>query len=366
MSLLCLPAQAQAENVNTALGERIELVINDRGAAVVGLQVTVFQPEGPGPFPVVIINHGKDIGNTRFQARYRPVAATREFLKRGYAIVVPMLQGFAGSGGTLVEHGCNTKANGEAQTEDLAAVVRWLRLQRWADTSRMMMTGQSYGGLTTIAYSQNPDPGFKLFVNFAGGLKNSGECPWEARLGEAFQSYGKKSKTLSVWFYGQNDSYFPPQTITPAFEAFEASGGNGEMVAFGPFGADAHGMFANVDGVDVWLDKVLLRMKAQGLPVEITLPRYGLAFGAPLATGYAEIADLIALKRASAGSENAYTAFLGKRRPRAFVIALKAGKQSYAWGGDNPVARALEVCEKANGETCVLYAVDDTVAWQQR
>lgn len=365
-ALLCplRQAQAQTEMLNASLGERIEFVKYDDSDSV-GLQVTVFQPEGPGPFPIVVINHGKDLGDPHSQARNRPVAAARVFLERGYAVVVPMRQGFAGSGGKLIEDGCNTEANGQVQVEDLAAVVKWLGMQSWADTSRMIMTGQSYGGLTTIAYSQNPDPGFKLFVNFAGGVKYAIGCEWELRLREAFQSYGKKSHAPSIWFYGENDSYFPPKTITPAFKAFAAAGGNGEMVAYGAFGDDAHGMFANVDGVDIWLDKVLSRMQEHGLPVEVALPRYGRVGGLPSSTGYAELADVVALKRVNPGSEKAYSAFLEKRLPRAFVIALKAGKQNYAWGGDNPVARALEVCEKANGETCVLYAVDDFVAWKK-
>jgi dienelactone hydrolase len=365
-SMLCPPqlAQAQTEVLNLSLGERIEFVKYDDSDSV-GLQVTVFQPDGPGPFPVVVINHGKDLGDPHLQARHRPVAAAREFLERGYAVVAPMRRGFAGSGGTLVEDGCNTEANGQTQTEDFAALVKWLRTQSWADTSRMMMAGQSYGGLTTIAYSQDPDPGFKLFVNFAGGVKYAIGCQWQLRLREAFQSYGKKSRAPSMWFYGENDSYFPPGTIAPAFTAFEAAGGNGEMVAYGPFGGDAHGMFANVDGVDIWLDKVLLRMEKYGLPVEVTLPRYGRVGGPSQSTGYAELADIVALKLVNEGSEKAYSAFLEKRLPRAFVIALKARKQTYAWGGDNPVARALEACHKANGETCVLYAVDDVVAWKK-
>lgn len=361
---LCLPLQAQTLNLNASLGERIEFV-RKSGAVAVDLQVTVFQPEGPGPFPVVVINHGKDSGDIRLQARNRPIAAAREFLERGYVVVVPMLQGFAGSGGSLVEHGCNTQANGEAQMEDLAAVVRWLRLQRWADTSRMMMTGQSYGGLATMAYSQNPDPGFKLFVNFAGGVKYVIGCDWQARLRDAFQSYGKKSKTPSIWFYGENDSYFPPRIITPAFQAFAASGGNGEMVAYGSFGADAHSMFANVDGADIWLDRLLLKMKTQGLPVDIVFPRYGRIDGAPLATAYAQVADFLALERLNVEVEKAYGIFLKKRLPRAFVIAPKTGRANYAWGGDNPLVYALEACEKASGEACILYAVDDAAPWKR-
>lgn len=358
-------ALAQTDDLNASLGERIEFVQNN-DAVSVSLQVTIFQPEGPGPFPIAVINHGKDPGDSHHQPRYRPVAAAREFLKRGYAVVVPMLRGFAGSSGALVDHGCNTRANGDAQTDDLEAVVKWLATQSWADTRQMIMTGQSFGGLVAIAYSQYADPGFKLFVNFAGGLKYSRDCKWETMLLDAFQSYGKISHIPSLWFYGENDSYFPPQPVAAAFQAFEISGGNGEMVAYGPFGSDAHGMFADVDGIDIWLDRVLVKMKQQGLPVEVKLERYGRVGREPAATGYAEILDMAALKLANSGSVEAYGAFLKKRFPRAFVIAPRTGGQMYTWGGDDPVARALEACKKANGETCLLYAADDVVAWKMQ
>lgn len=363
-AVLQLPVQAQNIEVNVSLGERIETVKNDKFIPV-ALQVTVFQPAGPGPFPVVVLNHGKETGNNHLQARYRVVSVTREFLKRGYAVVAPMRQGFAGSGGTAVGEGCNIGGNGEAQAEDLVAVVRWLGTQSWADTSRMLMAGQSHGGLTTMAYSQNPAPGFKLFVNFAGGLKYTVGCQWELALRNAFQSYGKKSRTASIWFYGENDSYFPPNVIGPAFTAFVEAGGNGEMVAYGAFGVDAHSMFGGVDGLDIWLDRVLLKMTQVGLPVAVLLPQYGRAAGAPPATTYARVTDVDALKRVNAGSESAYRIFLAKRLPRAFAIAPKAGKQNYAWGGDAPMERALAACEKANNESCVLYAVDDDVVWKK-
>lgn len=359
-----LTAGSESIELNMLLGERVEFVKNDKLFSV-NLQVTVFQPSGPGPFPVVVLNHGKEVGNNHLQGRNRPINAVREFLKRGYVVVVPMRQGFAGSGGTVVGDGCNIAGNGEAQTEDVVAVVRWLGSQGWADTSRMLMAGQSHGGLTTMAYSQNPDPGFKLFVNFAGGLKYTTGCQWDLALRDAFQRYGKKSKTSSLWFYGENDSYFPPNVIAPAFKAFVEAGGNGEMVAYGPFSVDAHSMFGNADGLDIWLDKVLLKMKQVALPVDVVLPQYGGVAGAPIATGYAGVSDIDALRRVNSGSENSYLNFLKKRTPRAFAIAPKAGKQNYAWGGDYPMERALAACEKATSESCVLYAVDDVVVWKK-
>lgn len=43
----------------------------------VSLETTIFKPIGDGPFPLVIINHGKANGLTQFQPRYRPLSAVR-------------------------------------------------------------------------------------------------------------------------------------------------------------------------------------------------------------------------------------------------------------------------------------------------
>ncbi|MDB5846474.1 MAG: hypothetical protein JWP29_226 [Rhodoferax sp.] len=360
----CGFARADSIPPNAVLGERVEFIRNNK-LLPVNLQVTIFQPVGTGPFPVVVLNHGRDLGNNRLQSRNRTLHATREFLKRGYAVVAPMRQGFADSGGAAVGEGCNTEANGEAQAEDIAAVVQWLARQPWADSGRMVMMGQSHGGLATMAYSQHPDPGFKLFVNFAGGLRSAGGCPWELALRDAMGSYGKTSRTPSLWFYGENDSLFPPNVIKPVFQTFLAAGGRGEMIAYPPFGVDAHGMFGSADGLDIWLDKVLAGLKEAGMPTDVVAPQYGLSPDVPAPTNYARIDDLEALNRAHAGGEESYRKFLGKRSPRAFVVAPGAGKQAYTWGGDDPQRLALQLCQERHHAICTVYAVDDNVVWRQ-
>ena len=172
--------------LDPALGESIVMVKNGR-LLPVDLETTLFRPPGDGPFPVVVINHGKESGNNRMQLRSRPMPAVREFLQRGYAVVVPMRQGFSNSGGRAVGEGCNIAGNGDAQADDIRAVVAWLATQPWADTQRMVMLGQSHGGLATLAYARDPNPGFKLFVNFAGGLRwADGGCQWEQALVDAY------------------------------------------------------------------------------------------------------------------------------------------------------------------------------------
>jgi hypothetical protein len=83
------------------------------------LETTVFQPNGPGPFPLVIINHGKDAGRPSAQPRDRFYYMAHAFVERGYAVMVPMRQGFANSTGRYRDRGCDMTANGYTQAEDI-------------------------------------------------------------------------------------------------------------------------------------------------------------------------------------------------------------------------------------------------------
>lgn len=345
------------------LGESIVFIKNDR-LFPVDLETTVFRPEGAGPFPVVIINHGKDTGNNRLQPRARYLPATREFLQRGYAVVVPMRQGFSKSGGSAVGEGCNIAGNGEAQADEIRPVVAWIEKQPWMDASRMVMLGQSHGGLTTMAYAQQPHPGVKLFVNFAGGLKYTNNCMWELALKDAYARYGAKTQVPSLWFYGENDSYFPPEVIGPAHRAYVQAGGQAEMVAFGPFGQDAHGMFSSYDGLPIWWSRVEEKLKTLNLPTTVMYPQYARTTRAPVPTpsGFAPLDDMDKVPHVRQTGRDGYRAFLEKPSPRAFAIA-PSGAWGWANGGDDPLQRALDNCNRIGKGACRLYAVNDQVVW---
>ena len=51
------------------------------------LQTTIFKPDGNGPFPVVLMNHGKDGGDPHLQKRDRFLHFSREFVKRGSVLL---------------------------------------------------------------------------------------------------------------------------------------------------------------------------------------------------------------------------------------------------------------------------------------
>lgn len=356
-----LSAPAVAEVLDASLNEQIVMVAAVSGGQRVQLETTIFKPPGEGPFPVLIMNHGKALGNPRSQNRDRFVVVAREFVRRGYAVVVPMRKGFSRSGGDYYDRGCNMTANGHIQAEDLFGTLNYLRGQQWADAHRVIVAGQSYGGLTTMAFGTRNYPGVKGLINFAGGLKvHGGSCRWEDSLVQAFATYGARSSVPSLWFYGENDGHFNHDLAGRMHQAYTQAGGKAQLVAFGPFKKDAHSMVGSRDGVRVWWPETERFLQALGMPTE---PVVALADDNRFPpSGYAAVDNLEAVPFLREHGREQYRAFLSKTLPRAFALS-PTGAWSWAEEGDDPAAQALADCQKNSKQACRLYAVDDHVVW---
>jgi len=259
---------ALAQTLNDKLNEQVLMVPAGNG---VQLETTIFKPAGPGPFPLLIMNHGKSPGNPHFQPRARYPVISKEFVKRGYAVVIPMRTGFAQSGGTYVNAACNMIGNGLSQAEDVRAVLDYVLAQPWADKERIVIAGQSHGGLSTIAFGASNFPGVKGLINFAGGLREK-DCQWQSALVDAFGHFGGQTKVPSIWFYGANDAHFNPELAAKMYAAYTAAGAQARLIAYGPFKKDAHSMSSSADGIVIWLPETENFLQSIGMPTAIRDP----------------------------------------------------------------------------------------------
>jgi dienelactone hydrolase len=355
-------AQAiSAQALNQALHEQVMMIPVATDHGMVQLETTIFQPPGSGPFPLLVMNHGKALGDPRRQQRDRFLVISREFVRRGYAVAIPMRKGFSRSGGDYLETGCDMTQNGRRQADDLQAVLAHLASQSWVDKRHIVVAGQSYGGLTAIAFGARGFPGVRGLINFAGGLRvHGGTCPWQASLVQAFAEYGRHSKVPSLWFYGANDSHFEPALATSMFNAYIAGGGIGRLVAFGAFKKDAHLMSGSHDGVKIWWPETEKFLQELGLPTQASVVLADEA--RPVPSDFAALQNVEAVPYLQDQGRRAYRAFLGKGMPRAFAIA-PSGAWSWAEDGDDPVAQVLVNCARSAAMPCTLYAVDDAVVW---
>ncbi len=353
----------RAETLDASLGEQIVMIPKGSGLFSTQLQTTLYKPPGAGPFPLVVINHGKAPGNPHFQPRARYPYVARELLSRGFVVVIPMRAGFAGSGGGMVAEGCNSEAYGQDQADDVIAALDWLTKQAYVDARHIVVMGQSTGGLTTMAFATHAYPGVLGVVNFTGGVRQT-NCPgWESRLARTFQAYGAAAKYPSLWFYGDNDSYWQPWLFHKMHEGYVAAGGQARLIAYGHYGSDSHAMFGSRDSTPIWLPPVEAFFVGLGLDIskKYSLPAPKPANPVPPKSGFAAVEDVAAVPGLSDKGKEAYQKYLTQPQPKAFAIGAHGG---YGWqsGDDLAVDKALAACGK-HSETCRLYAVDDDVVW---
>ena len=136
-----------------------------QGTEAGGMTTQVFLPEGKAPFPVVIFSHGR-----------APTAEGRANLKipvlpghvgywqaKGFAVVAPIRPGYGATGGPDreasgvrwdQENRCGGKPDLPGALNRAAFAVRnavdWARTQSWARNDRILLVGQSVGGMTSV------------------------------------------------------------------------------------------------------------------------------------------------------------------------------------------------------------------------
>jgi dienelactone hydrolase len=361
-SLAMLPGVAieQELELDYRMNERIvQVPAGPENSAM--LETTVFRPNGPGPFPLLVINHGKDPGRPSAQPRDRFYHMATAFVKRGYAVMVPMRQGFANSTGRYRDRGCDMTANGYLQADDIRSTLDYARSQPWVDATHIVVAGQSYGGLATMALGTQDLPGVRGLINFAGGLRDdSDRCAWRSALVSAFAEYGAKSKVPSLWMYGENDSLFDLDLANRLHGAFIQAGGKARLVEFPSFKRDAHGMLASRDGEQIWLNDTVRFLKSVGMPTEV-LHKVPLP-PTPPRTDYAQLDDIEAVPFLSENGRRAYADYLTKMTPRAFAVS-PSGAWTWAEEGEAPDARALATCSAKSSQPCKLYSIDDYIVW---
>jgi dipeptidyl aminopeptidase/acylaminoacyl peptidase len=92
--------------------------------------------------PVIVVYHGGPSGSSAI--RWSPGA--RFFTALGYAVVEPNVRGSGGFGRAF-----EMADNGPKRLDsfkDVETTARWAASQPWADASRMVVYGGSYGGYT--------------------------------------------------------------------------------------------------------------------------------------------------------------------------------------------------------------------------
>ncbi|WP_273820384.1 MULTISPECIES: alpha/beta hydrolase family protein [Pseudomonas] len=360
------PAYAANEDADAikmpqaSMNERVLTVPGDSGRPV-PLQLTVLTPNGPGPFPLAVMNHGSDGSKKpRDNPRYHLTFSAYYFLSRGYAVALPMMRGFAGSGGQFEHHGCDFISTGLNNARDIRAVIQYMTAQPYVDGQHIVVAGQSFGGFNTLALGALDVPNVKGLINFAGGLKESDCATSEHSMAAAAAYDGEHTRIPSIWFYGSNDKVFAESTWRNEYARYTAAGGAAELVAYGNFMDNSHNLLGFPEGLAIWTPKVDAFLSRVGLPAQLLHPEY-LPVPVPPPSRYAALEDAGAVPYINDQSRKVYQQFLTRALPRVFLIAGDGSTVSTN-GGFDPLGRGLAECRKV-GRHCRPYAVDNEVVW---
>ena len=327
----------------------------------VALQVTLFEPPGPGPFPLAVLNHGATHNsNDNRGERYRYSYSADYFLSRGYAVALPMARGFAGSGGRIGQHGCELDDLALENARDIAAVIKDLAGRAEIDTNRVVVGGQSFGGWVSLGIASLAPPGVRGAVVFVPTVRASDCTNQDAAIVNRAALLGRSAKLRSLWFYGDNDSLMPTELWHREFEAYHQQGAQAELVAVGKVAHDSHEMLNYPGMIRIWAPRIDAFLASIGLPSANAHPEY-LPIPPPPPSHFAAIDEVDALPVKNDKVRAAYRAFLQMDLPRVFLLSANGGAMDTR-GGFDPLGRAMESCRRS-GQNCRPYAVDNDVVW---
>jgi dipeptidyl aminopeptidase/acylaminoacyl peptidase len=255
------PAQTQSVKAE-------KITLQSDGLSLVGY---VYKPQGPGPFPGIIWNHGSEDNPTE-SSEFDGVASL--FVAAGYVVVDPVRRGQGGSQGTYISddvkqysqaHGHQAGLQyvvqlfGSTQLDDELAGLTYMKSLSYVDPNRIAVVGCSYGGIMSLLGAES-GAGYKAAVALSPGAESWANPNLQKRLLQAVDNI--KIPTL-ILHPAQDASLLPGLTMGPEFQQLgkpyglqifppfggaveHCFGGGGRGAGFQVFGPDALMFLSNV------------------------------------------------------------------------------------------------------------------------
>ena len=328
------------------------------------ITVTTFRPPGDGPFPLLVLNHGRATQDRRAgQGRQRFEPQARYLVSLGFAVFVPTRVGYGDTYGAFDPEypgNCGNMrpaAAAQAASDQVLATVAHARSLPWVDASRWVVMGTSLGGFTTLAVAARNPPGLVAAINFAGGHggrpdSNPGDSCDQVTLARLWKDQASTARLATLWLYWQNDRYWGADWPQRWVQAWREGGGQAEFHQLPAAGKDGHAGLA-ID-MDHWVPIVEAYLARAGFTRSGVVPR-------PAATDFAALDEVDKVPVSPVNRDNLYRRFLAAKAPRAFAIGPRDAV-GFA-SGDWALGRALGFCQARRGAACKLYAVDNDVVW---
>ena len=171
-------------------------------------------------------------------------------------VIFPQRRGRGGSDGLYDEgfepdrsrYSCQTDLSlaGVARAiADLDAVMEHVRARPDVLTTRMLIGGQSRGGILAIAYAGERPDMFLGAINFVGGWMGD-RCSSATTINATTFRRGAAFKQSTLWLYGDQDPFYSLSHSRSNFEAFVSAGGKGRFESYWVPGQDSgHAVIAH-------------------------------------------------------------------------------------------------------------------------
>jgi dienelactone hydrolase len=204
------------------------------------IPATLFKPDGPGPFPAIVIMH--DCSGLGPRSSGAPDRWARELMGRGYVILIPDSFTTRGHAGGVCTNPSPSRAEvgPSRRAGDAYAALAYLRALPYIDGSRVGLMGGSHGGATTLASMVAPEGNSEFLarekrVGFAAAVALYPGCTaqyggWRVR--RESKSSGPVSEYIGVYepiaplliLIGENDDWTPAEACRKLTEAAQRAG----------------------------------------------------------------------------------------------------------------------------------------------
>lgn len=228
------------------------------------LHGVLYKPEGKGPFPAVLYNHGSAAGMLSQEAfdRLGPL-----FAQRGWVFFAPWRrgQGLSANAGPYIEdeiraawkedgvNAATTTMIRLLQTDhlnDQLAGLEWLRKQNFVAKSQIAVMGNSFGGIEAVLGAEKEH--YCGAVDASGGAESWALAP---QLQSVMVRAVSNSKAPIFFFQAANDYDLRPSSVLA--EAMRNNGKIAEVKIYPEFGKGAQeGHNFTYTGSSVWADDV--------------------------------------------------------------------------------------------------------------
>lgn len=249
-----------AQGTSVAQSKPEEVVFQSGGRELHGF---LWKPEGTGPFPAIVWNHGSEKlpGSQPILAKF--------YTAHAYVFFVPHRRGQGRSPGDYIQDLVAQAPPSDrarrmvdlqqAEVDDVIAALNYLRSRLFVDAGRMVISGCSYGGIQTLLAGEH-DLGVKALVPFApGAMSWEQNVPLQDRLVRAVEL-----ATAPVFLIqAENDySLAPSRVLSKEANKKKKAFQSKIYPAFGNSHQEGHWGFCST-ATDVWGEDVLAFLSTQ-------------------------------------------------------------------------------------------------------